>query len=234
MPDQEDSGYASGSQADNGGAPALIKKPSQDQPARNGARVQRSEGDRPGGSNLSGDARHEQYAAQQVDGGIAEPGALGPRPAAPHDQRRANGHHLPTDEQGDEIAGEGDADGAAGIDESSGQLGGAGLIEREQAPGEGHDGEDGGEQPRELVALHQDQVVAKEWSLQHGPVRNIPDEGKRHKRQRDDHDGAEAPAQKRQQQAADDQDETGRDEQTSCHSRYPVASGAPPAPWRRR
>ena len=234
MPDQEDFGISIRQPGRQWRRAGVDQEPGQDQPARNGAGVQLAEGDRPGGSNLSGDARHEQYAAQQMDGGIAEPGALGAWSAAPHDQRRANGHHLPTDEQGDEIAGEGDADCAAGIDESSGQLGRARLIEREQAPGEGHDGEDGGEQPRELVALHQDQVVAKEWSLQHGPVRNIPDEGKRHKRQGDDHDGAEAPAQKRQQQAADDQNQTGRDEQTSCHSRYPVASGARPAPWRRR
>ena len=131
MPDQEDSGYASGSQADNGGAPALIRNPARISQRGTVLVSNLSEGDRPGGRNLSGDARHEQDAAQQMDRGIAQPGALGAWSTAPHDQRRADGHQLPTDEQGDEIAREGDAYGAAGVDEGGGHLDRARLIERE-------------------------------------------------------------------------------------------------------
>ena len=160
------------------------QKARQDQPARNGVVSELAEGDRPGGSDLSGDARHEQYAAEQMDGGIAEPSALGARSAAPHDQRRADGHHLPEDEDADEVARQGDADGAAGIDESRGELGGARLIQREQAPGERHEGEDGGEQPRELVAPHQDQIEAKERSLSTVPSGTCQTRAKRHERQR--------------------------------------------------
>ena len=96
---------------------------------------------------LPGNIILAHHAAEQVDHGVTQAGAVGGVGAGrPDHQGRADRHDLPEYEQGDEIAGEGDADGAAGIDERRRKLDDARLGQRIESARECHKREDGGEQ----------------------------------------------------------------------------------------
>ena len=114
-----------------------------------------------------------------MDHQVASRGAVGGLAAlAPEHQRRADGHQLPEDEDGDQVAGQRHADGRAGVDEGRGHLDAALLGQREQPAAGGHEREDGGEQARQLVALQRRQRVVEEAQLparrRRAPARPAP------------------------------------------------------------
>ena len=110
------------------------------------------------------------------------------RPCAPDDERGSDRHQFPEDEDGQQIAGEDDAYRAAGVAEGGRKLDDAALVEREQAAGEGHDGENGREQTRQRVAFDEHEFVAEERCLA-APPRPAPAKSryKRDQRQAEKH-----------------------------------------------
>ena len=159
-----------------------------------------------------------------MDRGIAQSGTARRRPRAPDHERGGDRHQLPENEHGEQVAREGDADGASRVARRGGKLGGVALIEREQSAGEGHDGEDGREQARERVALDERKRVAEEAPLERDAVGHLPDEIERDQRQHQERKPAQPLVQERQNQAADNQDGGRRDaNDASCHSRCPAA-----------
>ena len=205
MPDHDDFGIGIGQPGRQRRRRCVDEKACQDQVAWQRVGRHGGEVDGAGCCNLCGNARHQQHATEKMHQRVAQAGSLREWSPAPHDHRGADRHQLPEEEEGDEIAGQGDADGAAGIDERGGKLRRARLVEREQATRKGHDGEHRPEQARKLVALDGGEFVAEERDLKGRPVRDRPDERKRQERQRDQRDRAQPAAQQRQHHTAGDQ-----------------------------
>src|SRR5690606_24339321 len=122
------------------------------------------------------DADLEEHAPQQVHGGVADAGAARPLgAAAPHHHGGEDRHQLPEQEHGDQIPGEGHANGPGGVGLGGGQLPPFGLAEGEQPAGEGHDGEDGGEQAAQGARLDELDLGAEELGGEEDAVLHLPD-----------------------------------------------------------
>ncbi len=138
----------------------------QDQPGGQGIGFHRVETGVARGEDLAGDPGEEDHAAGKVDRNVAPAGSPGRRRAgAPEHQRRPDRHELPEQEHGDQVAGEGDANRRAGIEEGGGNFQAAGLAQGEQATDNRHQQEDGGEQARKLVHRQRRQPVVEPFDL---------------------------------------------------------------------
>ena len=139
---------------------------------------------------MAGNARHQQYAAQQVHHQVAPRRVIGAGPGRPDDQGRADRHDLPKDEHGDEVAGAGHADRAACIDKRGRRFERVGLAHGEQAAGKRHDREDGRKKPPDRCALQHDQVIIQHMDGECRAVGCGPDHGQRKQRCTQDQHGA--------------------------------------------
>ena len=136
-------------------------------------------------------------------------------------------------EQGDQVAGEGDPDGAARVGESCGELDHPRLVQRVQAAGKSHEREGGGEQPAQLAPRDRRQGVVEEGEGQRRAVGDRPDQPQGRQRQGQDQGFARDAAGGRQQQRAGDQYQPRRHRLNHGRSTCPPAAGRSPAPWRR-
>ena len=170
------------------------------------------------------DPRHQDHAAEQVDQQVAEagiPGAFAAR--RPDHQGGTQGHDLPEDEQGDQVATESHAHGGAGVHVRRDQFRQPGAAHGVGTPGECHEAEDDGEQAAARGGVHRRDPVVEKLKLDlradgQGPNRHESQQG-----QGQDHAPAHGPPDQRQDERADDQDEAGREDDVSHRSRCPSA-----------
>jgi len=72
---------------------------------------------------MAGDAGEEQYAAGEMDHQVPHAGAIRRgRACAPQNQRRTDRHHLPEDEDGDQVPGQSHPDSRACVQHRGRQL----------------------------------------------------------------------------------------------------------------
>jgi hypothetical protein len=203
------------------------EKPGEDQPGAGVLQLDGAEGDRAGFQHVGDDARHQQDAAEQVHEHVAKPGTVGAALGrAPEHQGRGQRHDLPEHEQGDEVAGETAADRAAGIDERGRKLQHPRLAHGVESAGEGHQCEHGREQAAQRVAAQRLQLVPEEGKRQHRAIRHLPDQGEAEQWQQQRHWTRDALRQQRQEQAAQDEHQSGRQRPEWRQARHRPASSS--------
>ena len=152
----------------NGGIEA---ESGEDQPAGGGVveGVEMAEEDRAAIGRVKEDAGQEDGAAGQVDEDVAVTGAGGVAGASGPDQDdRGDGHQLPERVEGEEVAGECDADGAAGVEEGGGLLAGVAVVPGVDAGDDADEREDRAEEKREAVGVDDLELVGHEFEADHG------------------------------------------------------------------
>ena len=108
---------------------------------------------RAGARDLAGAPLHQHPPAEEVAHRGAQPGIARHPTPGPDDDGRGERHHLPEDENRDQVAGEDHPDGTAGVDQGGGQFAPLFLVQRLEPAPQGHDGEPGAEHPRQRVRL---------------------------------------------------------------------------------
>jgi hypothetical protein len=81
---------------------------------------------------VAGDAEQKKHPAQKMDHQIADARPIRrARARAPQDEHRSDRHHLPEDEDGEQIARESHADRRGGVEKGGGQFEAPGLPQPE-------------------------------------------------------------------------------------------------------
>ncbi len=185
---------------------------------------------------VPGDSGHQQHAAGQMHGRIAQARAVGGNGAgAPDHGRRPDRQQFPEDEHRRQVAGERNADGRTRVDHRGGHLEPALLAVREEAAAERHDCEDQREQARKPVDGERRQVVAEKARPPQHPFGQRERDADRHCRGDENDGAARAAAQRRGKNAGGDQQQARvqklNHRGVRSRSRCRAASGRSRAPW---